>query len=242
MLWYAERLVPRFNLRLNGAQRCFYVRNTEIHRWEMCPSATIGSVTACVHFNHDASMLHVLSRRGFPQRFFLVNVDTNRVLAHFHILSNGSFSVTDAMAMSIDAISDDWKRHTLLMVGVKPTFTMNITDVLGDDEDVLRHKDGKNRMFFPHRYADGKKTPPYDDPPAMAMSMLSVHTDNRDLYQSCLALNSEQPQSGAQPTNQIMPNDENDDAATNEIVQLESNNEGDNENVSDEGGAVGGAP
>lgn len=292
MLWYAERLMPRFNLRLNGAQRCFYVRSNEINRWEMCQNAMMGSVTACVHFNHDASMLHVLSRKGFPQRLFVVNVDTNRVLAHFHIVSNGSFSVNDGMAMSIDAISEDWKRHMLLIVGVKPTFTMNITDVLGDDEDVLRHKNGKTRMFFPHRYADGKKTPAYDDPPVMAMSMQPLNTDSRDLYQSCLCLNAEQPQPSsenqplamcsihndwrsrcpcnsteldstiqamamnnveptidAHQTNQNVPTESTSaDAATNKTVPMESTNERNDIQrsstpyVSDEEGAVGGAP
>lgn len=191
MLWYGNKFTPRFNLRLNEARRIWYVRDFENRRWEAPDENVYGTNFGAVRFSEDASKMFVQSLTGYPQRLLVFSLKTERVLAHFHVSTVGAITITSGNATPIDELPREWKSQMILAVGVEEVFTMNITDILGDDEDVLRHKIGKDRMYLPSRYADGKATVAYDTNPtfvAQNANRLRIRRQT-DMFQSCSSVN-----------------------------------------------------
>lgn len=161
MLWLAQAQRERFSLRLNDDCRKFHYR-MESPRWEECDDGlTMSNGTATIRFDQQGSRMHVNSVPGFPQVILLANTTTNMTIGVIKIDDCGAVALKDSPIMSLAAsVPVYWTQKTTAIIGINGSFTANLSDKIGCDEDIIRLKPGQAKIFRPNHWI--LPTPDYD--------------------------------------------------------------------------------
>lgn len=159
MLWHAYPHVHRLTLRVNEDRANVRLWSFVHQRWltdnEIGPQHYSASATATLHIDHHDTV-RLSSARGYPQRVYLANYANNTVIGRINIGSSGAISMHAEAAWAVDN-TPGWNFHqtTTAIIGLAPGFTLNITDVIDEDVDLIRHRRRNNTLFIPNRYLNG---------------------------------------------------------------------------------------
>lgn len=161
MLWYAHEFRERFALRLNSDGQTFRVWEPVNHHWLALGNTTMGTATAAIKGSMDGHRVNVSTHTGHAHTIFIVNTKTNKTVARITVKDDGALDLSDNPIFRFEQqLPTFWQQKTLLVLGVRGPFTMNLTDIAGKDEEIIRYKEGYDRIYVPSRYQ--KETCPYD--------------------------------------------------------------------------------
>lgn len=164
MLRSVRPFKPRFSLRLNERSQSFRVYNSTEKRYELLENRTFGSLTATCLGSADGRQLTVHSHAGHPQVIVVVHVATNNAVGAVWISPEGALNVADPPPYTAGAASPGTFGEQITMIlGLPGHCTINLTNLLGEKEDIIRFNPGHTRWFIPHRYLE--PTSKYDVEP-----------------------------------------------------------------------------
>lgn len=127
----------------------------------MVKDASFGSLSASVLFDKRGQRCTLYSRTGHEQTMIIVNTLTERTIGFIHVTKGGAIEVLNTPNFVVQwPLPEYYREATTMVIGIAGPFTLNIRDCLGDDEDILRLKAGKEAIFIPQRYM--KPTVEYD--------------------------------------------------------------------------------
>lgn len=159
MLWHVSEFRPRVSLRLNNDATFFRIRNND--QWQWLSDRTFGSATATVQGSLNGNRATMFSEPGFEQIIALADVSTNRTIGLIRVKDDGALRITDNPILSLgQPLSLYWHKKISVMLGVAGFTTINITDMIGEDEDILRYQIGHRSIHIPRHYT--VETPQYD--------------------------------------------------------------------------------
>lgn len=161
MLWAVRVFRDRFRFRLNEDQNKFRAYDVDRRQWYEMSDGCAGSLTATLTTDLNATRIKLSSHVGYSQAVMLVNSKNNRVTGFIHVNEDGAIHLTDTPTFIFEwPLPEFWNEKITAIVGIDGPFTANISDCVGDDEDIVRLKKGHRTIFIPARYA--KATDAYD--------------------------------------------------------------------------------
>lgn len=161
MLWTVRSFRDRFRLRLNNDHQVFRTYDVDRRQWHVLPEGCAGSLTATLTTDLGGKRIKLSSHMGYSQCVILVNSRNNRVTGFIRVTEEGAIRVSDSPTFVFAwPLPDYWQEKVTAIVGIDGAFTANISDCVGNDEDIIRLKDGHKTIFVPARYS--KPTDAYD--------------------------------------------------------------------------------
>lgn len=163
MLNYVSAFRERFQLRINTVGSVFTIKDPFTLMWRPIGNAKFGSNTAVITGSYNGERISFASLETIHQVVFVADTTTNSTIGRIEIATNGAIQVYDNPVVQVEPgveIDRNWKHHITAIIGVQCPTTINITDELGADTDILRLKDGHATWFVPSRYKSG--SPAYD--------------------------------------------------------------------------------
>lgn len=158
MFSYVSLLRDRFSLRINEDDHVFYYWHQLGRKWQTIGEMTLSSGSATVRGLFGGSKILVSSRYNLEQTIVLVNLVTNQTIGSIIIDTNGSVKISTQPAWEFNGklagIPDHWINRMTALLAVKGPCTINVKDICGNDEDILRLKPAERRWFVPARYTE----------------------------------------------------------------------------------------
>lgn len=159
-MWRVQPHIERLKLRLNEDDRFWHILTND-NRWVL-PEKFNASSSASVYFDEDGRRATIASEPGYPQRVLIADIDASIVLGVITVSERGSILMTDGQATPV-VQAYPWRQSKMVtaILGTYGVFTISVTDVIGKDTDLMRHKKGATRLFLPRVFVQG--TARYDD-------------------------------------------------------------------------------
>lgn len=155
-------LRDRFHLRVNEDETQFLMHIDG--KWTKMGNGIFASGSSVLRGSEQGKKLTFSSHANTKQRLLLLCFPTQRVIGYVEVLENGSLTVHSGPTFTfsmIDRLPKFWTHRVSAIVAVtRRTCTINITDILGDDEDILRLKVDRP-LLVPNHYRTA--TTAYDD-------------------------------------------------------------------------------
>lgn len=161
MFSYVSLLRDRFSLRLNEDHLSFHYYNEMVRKWDAIDGNTLASHSAVIRGLYDGRKVIGSSRRQVEQNFIIVHLEKKQTVGSIRITDTGAMIVSTAPNFRFNGtLPEYWQHRTTVLLGVMGACTINIRDLMADDEDILRLKQNVDRWFIPTRYVDA--TAAYD--------------------------------------------------------------------------------
>lgn len=163
MFKYVKPLRERLWLRLNDDGLEFHMFKPNAQGWVKMRNQSFLSCTTVLQGGLDGQRVIVHSVRNTTSMILLVNMITSRVVGHIIIDESGAIRIEGGPSIVFQVpLPGYWKHRLTAAIGLlSSNCTINIKDVIANDDDLLRLKHGHRQMFIPNRYL--KPTVSYDD-------------------------------------------------------------------------------
>lgn len=120
-----------------------------------------GSATAVVKGQSNGIKVTIASLPGQNATILLADMRTNKTIGSLNIREDGALLVSDATVPNINTpLPNSWQAKVIAILGLAHFGTFNITDIQGEDEDIIRYRPGNDKIHIPRHYATATK--PYD--------------------------------------------------------------------------------
>lgn len=154
MLNKVNPLRRRCAMRLNEDHLTWH-RINERGEFTACENGLmLANATTVLTFDKDGQRCEVSSHTATSVFLPIANMRTNRTVGAVEIYPNGALHIRDDIGHDIRQPIPEVERHRITMIlGVDGPFTANIKDIVGDDEDIVRLKEGHAKIWRPVRYS-----------------------------------------------------------------------------------------
>lgn len=144
----------RCSLRLNE-DHLQWQRINAFGEFQRCEDGLMmGSATTAVIFDKGGQRCEIHSHTATAVYVPLVNTRTHRTIGAVEIYPTGALNVRNDVSWDVELPIPEADRHRITVIlGIDGPFTANIKDFLGDDEDIIRLKDGHAKIYRPVRYS-----------------------------------------------------------------------------------------
>lgn len=149
-------------MRVNEDGKDFCLRNFWENTWERLSDRTFISRGMLITASQGGKRIDVGTVCATNQTILLADMQTGSIVGRIEITAEGALSFHDGMPAVNVANRLPWFWHAAasIVLGIDGPASMNIRDVLGDDEDMFRLKKGHKSWFVPNAYR--KPTRDYD--------------------------------------------------------------------------------
>lgn len=159
MIWYVSNFRDRVSLRFNGEPLTWCIKTGL--GWEYVDNRIFGSATAVIKGQSNGIKVTIASLPGQNATIILADMRTNKTIGSLNIREDGALLVSDATVPNINApLPISWQAKVIAILGLAHFGTFNITDIQGEDEDIIRYRPGNEKIHVPRHY--GTATKPYD--------------------------------------------------------------------------------
>lgn len=164
MFRYVSLLRDRFTLRINEEQYEFHYYNELNKCWDKVGNQVIASSSAVIKGSLMGRKIKLASRFNVGQSIIVVHMGRRQAVGSILVTVEGALSVSAQPTTRFDpdfGVPQQWLHVTTVILGVQEACTLNIRDIIAEDEDIIRLKPREERWFVPARYTSA--TIGYDD-------------------------------------------------------------------------------
>lgn len=180
MLQYVQALRDRFHLRLNENGSVFLIKDPHSFQWRPVGNTTFVSSPAALTGSYEGEKVTFASIETVHQVIFVADASRNVTIGRIEISTGGAIQVYDTPVVTLkpgEELDAKWKHHVTAILGVPGPSTINITNVLGNDTDILRLKPGHATWYIPARYKTESESYDFTLPDPLVPVRVNIDAD-----------------------------------------------------------------